>query len=151
MFPALLIWPGLWIFRRSQRDAYGKFGLIGYRLTFGGFALATLGQVWDYMLFDPWGHPLHGIGFYLQLIAILMIYAGWILWGLAMIRLKPVTWWRLLIPMLWIQAIPANFVLNNTWLIDRFGFDRGFVSSGLYSLAHVCIGLALWSKHGERS
>ena len=82
----LLILPGLRAFHLWQRDAYGNVGLWGYRLAFGGFALAAFGQIWDYVLFDPWGHPMHGVGFLLQLFAILMIVVGLPIWAVGIIR-----------------------------------------------------------------
>jgi len=88
LFPALLILPGNRAFHLWQRDAYGKAGLWGYRLAFGGFMLAVIGQIWDYVLFDPWVHPLHGVGFLKQLIAILLLCVGLPVWAVAIFHAR---------------------------------------------------------------
>jgi hypothetical protein len=149
VFTALLILPGLRAFHLWQRDAYGKVGLWGYRLAFGGFALATFGQIWDYVLFDPWGHPLHGVGFLLQLLAIMMIVVGLPIWAVAIIRAKTLVGWMLDIPILWLLYILGFliFIFTNVtnWLFPRFGVDGRFVAEVFQNIAYILIGLKLWS------
>jgi hypothetical protein len=38
--------------------------------------LGVIGQNWDFVPSDPWEHPLHGLGFMSQLLAILWISIG---------------------------------------------------------------------------
>ena len=148
VFPALLILPGLRAFHLWQRDAYWKAGLWGFRLAFGGFALATLGQIWDHVLFDPWVHPLHGVGFLLQLLAILLILVGLPLWAAAIMRAHTLVGWQLAIPILWvlyILGLMASILTNDeNWLYPRFGVDAGFVADIFMSIAYVLIGVSLW-------
>jgi hypothetical protein len=54
-----------------------------YTLSFGGMILATLGQIWDNFLFDPWGHPMHSVGFIMLMLAILLMTIGFPLWTIA--------------------------------------------------------------------
>lgn len=153
VFTALLVLPGLRAFHLWQRDVYGRAGLWGFRLTFGGFSLATFGQIWDHMLFDPWGHPLHGVGFLLQLLAILMITLGIPLWAVLIIRAQTLARWQLATPILWflyiIKLIVSIFANDEAWLFPRFGMDGGFVSDIVMSIWYVLIGLILWSIDEE--
>ncbi len=87
------------------------------------------GEIWDYVLFDPWGHTLHGVGFFLQLLAILMIFVGVPLGAVAIIHARTVVSWQLAIPILWflyILGLLAHIFANDKdWLFPRFGIDRG--------------------------
>jgi hypothetical protein len=153
VFSALLILPGLLAFHRWQQDAYARLGLWGFRLSFGGFALATLGQIWDYVLFDPWEHPMHGIGFLMQLIAILMILIGIPLWATAIFRGKTLIGWQITIPILWLLyslgLLLSIFTLDENWLFPRLGIDGGFIADFLLSLAFVLMSIILWSVHED--
>lgn len=150
VFPALLILPGVRAFHHSQQKSYGIAGLWGYRLFFSGFVLATAGQIWDYILFDPWVHPMHGVGFMAQLIAILMMVIGLPLWALSVFRARSLSGWQLAIPALWILYIVGMFVHiftpDENWLYPRFGIGAGFIADAILSAAYVLMGLVLWSK-----
>jgi hypothetical protein len=151
IFPGLLILPGLRAFHLGQRDAYGQVGLWGYRLFYGGFALAVLGQIWDYVLFDPWEHPLHGIGFMMQLLAILTMSVGLITWTVA--NLRTLSGWQLTIPVLWILYIIglllSIFVQEEIWLYPRYGIDGGFLADVVLGIAYVLMGRILWFMESQ--
>jgi hypothetical protein len=148
VFPALLILPGIRAFHLWQRDAYGRVGLWGYRLSIGGWLLATLGQIWDYVLFNSWGHPLHGVGFMAQLLAILMIIVGLPAWASASCR--SLSGWQLAIPLLWLLYILglllSIFTSDETLLYHRYGIDGGFLADVVIAFAFVLMGSILWSK-----
>jgi hypothetical protein len=148
VFPALLILPGILAFHLWQRDAYGRVGLWGYRLFIGGWLLATFGQIWDYVLFDPWGHPLHGIGFMVQLLAILMIVFGLPMWAIA--NFRSLSGWKRAVPFLWmlyiVGLVLSIFTSDETWLFPRSGIDGGFLADVVIGFAFVMMGLILWSK-----
>lgn len=150
IFPALMILPGIRAFHNVWQDSYGRGGLWGFRLFFSGLMLGTAGQIWDYVLFDPWGHPMHGIGFVTQLLAILMIVLGMPLWAGATYRARTLSGWQYAIPVLWVLYIIGLcahiFTSDETWLYPRFGIDAGFLASTLISIAYVLMGLILWNK-----
>jgi hypothetical protein len=142
VFPALLILPGVRAFHLGQRDAYGQIGLWGYRLSFSGFTLAVFGKIWDYVLFDPWEHPLHGVGFMVQLLAILTMSVGLTTWAVA--NLRTLSGWQIIIPVLWILYIVglvlSVFVQEEAWLYTRFGIDGGFLADTVIGIAFVLMG-----------
>jgi hypothetical protein len=148
VFPALLILPGLRAFHLRQREAYGKLGLWGSRLSFGGFALAACGQIWDYVLFDPRGHPMHGVGFFAQLLAIMMIVIGLPAWAAA--NFSSLSGWRLVIPALWVLYIIGLllflFIREETWLYTRYGIDGYFLSDIVLGIDYGLMSLTFWPK-----
>ena len=147
LFPALLILPGVRAFHLSQQKSYGSAGLWGYRLAFGGLVLAVFGQIWDYVLFDPWVHSLHGIGFMAQLIAILMMDIGLLLWAVSIFRAHTLSGWQLAIPALWLLYIVGMFIhiftADENWLYPRYGIDTGIIADVIISVAYVLMGLML--------
>lgn len=81
VFPLLLILPGLRAFYLRQRDQIGKAGLWGYRLTFAGSLLIAGGQILSYILFEPFEHPMHVIGWLAQYSGLLLLaFIGLPLW-----------------------------------------------------------------------
>lgn len=155
IFPALLILPGLRAFHLMQKETYGKLGLWGFRLVFGGSVLAVMGQIWDYVLFDPWVHPMHGAGFMAQLLAILFLLTGYPIWAAGILRAKRLRDWQVVTPVLWMAYVVGLsihiFTSDENWLYPRFGIDSGFIADGLLSLAFVLMGLSLLPKQEERS
>ena len=153
IFPALLILPGLRAFHLWQQDKYGKTGQRGFRQAFSGFVLAVIGQILSYMLFDPWDHPLHAVGFFLQLLAILLLFIGVPTWAIGIIRAQTLTGWQIGIPILWLLYILGLFVhiftSDEMWLYPRYGIDTDFIASALLSISLILIGITLWL--GENS
>jgi len=149
IIPALLALPGLLAFHQLQRDKYGKTGQWGFRLVFYGWILAAAGQIWDYMLFDPWVHPMHGIGFLAQVVAILLLFPGFILWGWALIRGRlhraiPIFWFLFLVGL-----FVDIFIDLDSLLYPRYGIDDGFLSDIALGISLLLIGLVLVRTEGK--
>ncbi|MEK6221641.1 MAG: hypothetical protein N2D54_05285, partial [Chloroflexota bacterium] len=126
-----------------QGDSYGSAGLWGYRLVFGGAVLATFGQIWDYVLFDPWVHPMHGGGFMLQMLAILMFFIGFPLWAIVIWRARKLAGWQRAIPVLWIfYAIGLFYTVfgdDPSWLYPMYGIDIGFIADIFWSISFLLV------------
>ena len=145
IFPALLILPGVSTFHDIQIAAQKRAGLWGFRLFFAGLVLAVIGQIWDYVLFDPWEHPMHGVGFMAQLLAILLMTIGLPTWAFA--SLRNLTGWQRLIPVLWLLYISGLWfsILSNeeSWLYPRYGIDGGFLADTAMSAAYLLMAFVL--------
>jgi len=151
IFPALLILPGLLAFNRWMQNSYGKAGYWGFRLVFGGAVIIVAAQIWMFVLFDPFEHPMHGIGWILQFLALLtLLFIGMPLWTLAVFRSEMITGWQKLIPVLWVLFILAAFIhvftADENWLFPRFGVDGGFIGDFFTSISYVLVGLTLLEK-----
>lgn len=96
---------------------------------------------------------MHGVGFLLQLLAIMMIVVGLPIWAVAIIRAKTLVGWMLAIPILWLLYILGFlvFIFTNVtnWLFPRFGVDGRFVAEVFQNIAYILIGLKLWSVGDE--
>jgi hypothetical protein len=101
--------------------------------------LATLGQIWDYFLFDRWGYPMHSVGFIMLILAILLITIGFPLWTI--VNFGSLRGWQQPITILWVlNMFEIWFLLfaeKEYWLIPRFGIDGVFLADADQSIAYV--------------
>lgn len=140
----LVVW-GIVGLHRYQRSAYGLPGRVGFQITVGGYGLLVLAVVWDYILFDPWGHPLHGIGFLASLIGLLALIVGWIEWGAASVRAKSMPVWALPVPFLMVAGWLAAFAFGQH-LYQAASIDSGVGIAVVSAAGFGALGLVLWTS-----
>ena len=82
-----------------------------------------------------------------QLIAILMMDIGLLLWAVSIFRAHTLSGWQLAIPALWFFYIVGMFIhiftADENWLYPRYGIDTGIIADVIISVAYVLMGLML--------
>jgi len=139
----LLVMWGLIGLHRYQSSTYGRRGLIGFRLTITGYGLLLFGIVWDFVLFDPFEHALHGVGFFASLLGLLIVMVGWIVWGTASYKARSLPSWALPVPFL----IPAGWVAGLVFddlLYEAISINDGVAIQVVSAIGALILGLVLW-------
>jgi hypothetical protein len=150
IFPILLVLYGVVILDRYQATKYGRLGRIGFLTTFSGYSLLAFGGIWSEVLF-PSDHPFWFVGPNLGALGLLVVIAGWVLWGVASYRARSLPTW----------AIPAPFVIAFVWvtarfylsdfLYDRFSIRDGILIQAVNAVGLGLLGLVLWRSDDTRS
>jgi hypothetical protein len=143
LFPLLLVMWGLLGLHRYQQNGYGRRGRIGFRLTISGYGLLLFGVVWDFVLFDPWDHPLHSVGFLASLLGLLVVAVGWIVWGTASYRAKSLPPWALPVPFLIVVGWVAALLFGDS-LYDAISINGGVAFQVVSAISVGVLGLVLW-------
>ncbi len=143
VFPLLLVLWGLAGLHQFQSGEYGRRGRRGYRLTAVGYGLVLFGVVWQFVLFNPSGHPLHGVGFLVWLIGLLVVVVGWIVWGTASFTVRSLPRWALPVPFL--MAIGSvSAVLFDEELVDTLSINGVAGIQIVQAAGFLVLGMVLW-------
>jgi hypothetical protein len=143
LFPLLLIVWGLMGLHQYQSDGYGRLGRIGYRLTITGYGLLLFGVVWRFVLFDPFEHPLHAVGFFAWLLGLVVVVVGWIVWGIASYRAKSLPPWALPVPFLIVAGWIAAIVFGDA-LYEAISIKDAVAFQVFSAIGVLVLGLVLW-------
>ena len=145
VFGLLLAVYGLVGLHQYQRSGYGRFGAVGFRVTITGFALVLAGTVWDYVLFDPWEHPLHGIGFLASLVGLFVIVVGWVVWGVASAQSRSLPSWALPVPFFIAVGWIAALVFGDA-LYELVSIDNSVAFQIVGTIGFLVFGAVLWTS-----
>ncbi|MPZ53928.1 MAG: hypothetical protein GEU79_14545 [Acidimicrobiia bacterium] len=155
ILPIGLILYGLAALHRHQAPDYGRLGCIGFLTTVTGYSLILVGDAWSVVLFPP-THLFWFVGGTLSSLGLLVVIAGWALWGIASFRAKSLPTWAipapLVIALVWVTA---RFVLTD-FLFDVFWMGDPGLIQAVNAIGLGVLGLALWrsenglSKHAPR-
>jgi hypothetical protein len=143
IFPSLMILAGLVQLGRRSTGSNGGMGRFGIAVLIAGYSLAIVGDVTAYILFDPFDHPLHGIGFFLSLVALLPIALGWLIWGVELARSRSWPTWAAAI----LLAIGAGTILPllaADGLVETYEVDPGTVIQLVQSVGILLVAVVWW-------
>lgn len=126
-----------------QSDEYGRSGRIGFRLTITGYGLLLFGVVWRFVLFDPFKHPLHPVGFFAWLLGLVVVVVGWIVWGIASYRAKSLPSWALPVPFLIVAGWIAAFMFDDA-LYEAISIKDRVAFQVFSAIGFLVLGLVLW-------
>jgi len=148
LFTLLLVMWGLIGVHQYQSSTYGRRGRVGFRVTIGGYVLLLFGVVWDFILFDPFDHPLHGVGFPASLLGLLIVMVGWIVWGTASYKAKSLPSWALPVPFLIPAGWIAALIFGNA-LYEAISINDGVAIQIVSAVGALVFGLVLWQTGAE--
>jgi hypothetical protein len=149
LIPILLLLLGLMSLNARQAVYHDELRRAGYLVALGGHGLASLGRFFSYWAFpfvdyaDPnfYLTPLPQTGFRIELLAMLLIPSGMLMFGFAILKSHALPRWN---------ALPLIIgVLSLSLLISWFWSYGGIVGIVLYGLAWVAQGYVLWSIPGQ--
>lgn len=143
IFPLLLVLYGLQGLHQHQESRYGRLGRFGFLITFCGYAMLVTGGIWTEVLFPP-QHSLRFLGGLLSALGLLVVSAGWAVWGVASLTATSLPLW----------AAPIPLVIAFVWVVFRFPL-HDFFSEAFWAgegpfryavhAAGLCVlALALW-------
>jgi hypothetical protein len=139
-----ILW-GLWTVGRARRGADGRLGRLGFAMLFAGYVLAALGLTTSYILFDPFDHPLHAVGFLMSLLALVPVGIGWLVWAAAIVRSPRRPSW--MAPLAVFGGL-GTFVplLVADGLVDTLSIDPGTAIQLCHSITFGGLAVAMWSR-----
>ncbi len=143
VFPLLLVLWGLAGLHQFQSGEYGRRGRRGYRLTAVGYGLVLFGVVWSFVLFDPFGHPLHPVGFLVWLVGLVVVVVGWVVWGRASFAVRSLPRWALPVPFL-VAIGSVSAVLFDEELVDALSINGVAGTQIVQAAGFLVLGMVLW-------
>ena len=150
IFPTLLVLYGLAALHTHQSAEYGRLGSIGFATTVTGYSLTVVGELWSEVLF-PRDHPFWFIGPNLSALGLLVVIAGWVVWGAASYTAKSLPSWAAPVPfVIAFVWVAARFYLSD-FLYDVFSIRDGILIQAVNAVGLGLLGLVLWRGEDLRS
>ncbi len=135
----LLVLTGIRLLHLRQRGGYGGLGTAGYRLTIAGYISMVVIMLPG--VFNIQSQALWAGGFVFGLIAGLLVFTGWLVWGTASARAKSLPGWRVVVPFYMGLAFLA-------WISDPtgYGLNPETVRVFLQGIGFIVLGAILWGR-----
>lgn len=148
IFPVLFVLFGCRGLHRLQETRYGRLGRIGFAVTVGGYSMIAFGLIWSEVLLPP-DHPLEFFGDRASGLGLLVVSAGWAVWGVASVKARSLPGWAVAVP----------FVIAFVWVGFRFPLHDFFADAhwageapfryAVHALGLCVLAAALWQNNVE--